>query len=163
MTNPSKAKGTAAETAAVRYLNNNGWPGAERAALHGNHDHGDITGTPGLCFEIKAGKQAEQAVDYLIGLWLDQTEKERLNSHAEAGILVTKRAGHGTSRVGDWWAWVTVDTLVYIVTNERYSMDPDYYYEIGTVESAPIRMKLDDLIAILRTKGYGTPLQERNP
>lgn len=49
MTNRPKAIGTAAETAVVRYLAAHGFPAAERRALHGATDLGDITGTPGLC------------------------------------------------------------------------------------------------------------------
>ena len=49
MTNRPKAIGTAAETAVVRYLAAHGFPAAERRALHGATDLGDITGTPRSC------------------------------------------------------------------------------------------------------------------
>ncbi len=39
----SKQKGTAAETAVVKYLKANGFPKAERRALQGNLDKGDIS------------------------------------------------------------------------------------------------------------------------
>src|SRR5690606_4660297 len=47
--------GTRAETAVVRYRRDHGWPHAERRALRGNQDAGDITGTPGVCWSVKAG------------------------------------------------------------------------------------------------------------
>ena len=51
MTNRPKAIGTAAETAVVRYLAAHGFPAAERRALHGATDLGDITGTPQIVWE----------------------------------------------------------------------------------------------------------------
>lgn len=43
----SKAKGTAAESAVVKYLREQGWPSAERRALNGASDRGDIAGVVG--------------------------------------------------------------------------------------------------------------------
>jgi hypothetical protein len=40
----AKAKGTSAETAVVKFLIDNGFPYAERRALNGALDLGDITG-----------------------------------------------------------------------------------------------------------------------
>ena len=59
MTNRPKAIGTAAETAVVRYLAAHGFPNAERRALHGATDLGDITGTPSLCWEVKGGHRID--------------------------------------------------------------------------------------------------------
>ena len=56
MANPSKAKGTAWETAVVDYLRANGHPHAERRALSGNTDRGDIAGVPGVVIECKNAK-----------------------------------------------------------------------------------------------------------
>src|SRR5690606_27104000 len=53
----SKDIGTRAETAVVRYLRANGFEHAERRALRGRQDAGDITGTPGICWEVKARKR----------------------------------------------------------------------------------------------------------
>ena len=91
----SRGIGTTAETAVVRYLRTRGFDHAERRALTGAHDQGDITGTPGLCWEIKSGRAAETASDGLIQDWIDETESERLNARADIGILVTKRPGYG--------------------------------------------------------------------
>jgi Holliday junction resolvase len=51
----SKDKGTAAEREVVRYLQT-WWPAAERRALSGNKDKGDVAGIPGVCIEIKAAE-----------------------------------------------------------------------------------------------------------
>jgi hypothetical protein len=57
MTNRSKNIGTAAETAVVKAARAYGFPGAERRALHGSTDLGDILLCPGVIVEVKAGKQ----------------------------------------------------------------------------------------------------------
>jgi hypothetical protein len=44
----SRAKGTSWESAIVTYLIEQGWPHAERRALAGALDKGDITGLPGV-------------------------------------------------------------------------------------------------------------------
>lgn len=53
MVNRPKDKGTWAETRVTEFLRDNGWPYAERRALAGVTDKGDITGCPGLVFEVK--------------------------------------------------------------------------------------------------------------
>ena len=42
----AKQKGTLAESALVKFLQSAGFPNAERRALAGINDLGDITGTP---------------------------------------------------------------------------------------------------------------------
>ena len=56
MVNKPKQIGTRAETAVARYLAANGFPHAERRTLRGREDAGDITGTPGVCWEVKGGE-----------------------------------------------------------------------------------------------------------
>ena len=46
--NTSRRKGTAWESALVDYLIGKGWPHAERRALNGCNDKGDIAGLPGV-------------------------------------------------------------------------------------------------------------------
>lgn len=104
MTNKPRQIGTAAETAVTRYLVANGWPFAERRALHGNQDRGDITGTPSLCWEIKAGKAAHSASDGQVQEWLGELDAVRDRVHADVGVLVLSRSGYGASRAGHWWA-----------------------------------------------------------
>lgn len=98
MVNRSKDKGTAAESAVAEYLRNHGWPWAERRALHGATDKGDITGTPGIIWEVKAGRDMRMAE------WMQETVAERANANAEHGVLVIKPVGVGDTRVGDWLA-----------------------------------------------------------
>lgn len=102
----ARQKGTSAETALVRYLQLNGFPHAERRALHGIADKGDVTGTPGLAWEVKNHKA------YNIAGWLKETEIERANALAEYGVLVVKPNRVGLDSVQDWWAILTVADLV---------------------------------------------------
>lgn len=99
MTNHSKNTGTAFETALVRYLQENGWPHAERRALSGNTDKGDVTGTPGLAWEAKAHATV---TDGLIADWINQTRLEAKHANADLGVLVIKRPYKPVALA---WAW----------------------------------------------------------
>jgi len=139
MVNPSKAIGTQAETLVTRFLQENGFGTAERRALHGTYDLGDITGTPGICWEVKSGHAAETASDGLINAWLAETETERKNAKADIGVLVVKRKGKGAA--GDWWA----------IDRCRYGgLLGSYVY--------PVRYLLKDYVRNLRLDGYGDEL-----
>ena len=81
----SKRKGTAFESALVACLQRLGHPFAERRALAGAADKGDITGLgPRYVIEAKAAKKFE------IGMWLKETAIERDNAKADYGFLVIK-------------------------------------------------------------------------
>lgn len=79
----SKAKGTQAETAVVRYLQG-WWPDAERRALSGNKDKGDIAGIPRTVGEVKAAVKIE------LPKWQRETLTEMQNADAENCFLVIK-------------------------------------------------------------------------
>ena len=99
MTNPSKAKGTAAETAIVNYLRELGVD-AHRHALHGTQDVGDILiPGSGVVIEVKAHR------DMALAAWVDECETERQNAAARwpgsrvaLGIVWHKRRGKGDPR-----------------------------------------------------------------
>jgi len=83
----SRAKGTAWETAIVTYLQTRGWPTAERRALAGRNDRGDIAGVVGVCIEAKSAARLELAV------WADQTRAETINAAARVGAVWIRRRG----------------------------------------------------------------------
>lgn len=85
MTNRSKQKGTAFESAVVAYFNEHGFPHVERRALAGNVDRGDLAGIPGVVIECKATKDAA------IGEHMREAETERQNAQADIGAVVWKR------------------------------------------------------------------------
>lgn len=86
----NRSKGTSFETLIARFMKDNGFPMAERRALHGNLDKGDINCGAPLVFECKAAKRHE------LSGWLAETEQERVNAEADFGVLVVKRQGHAT-------------------------------------------------------------------
>jgi hypothetical protein len=100
--------GTRAESAVVKYLAANGWPNAERRALHGNVDLGDVTGTPGLAWEVKGGEAAKTASDKQIAAWFEESQQEAANAGAIYGFLIVARR---RKNVRDWWAAVHVSDL----------------------------------------------------
>lgn len=147
MTRRPKDIGTDAERAVVRYLQTHGFEGAERRALRGTKDAGDITGCPSLCIEVKGGNAARNASDNQITAWLQETEKERDNAGAEIGLLVVQRRGVGPANAGRWWAVLTVDAIRVIFDGPFSDLGP---YDL------PVRMLLADAITLLRAAGYGT-------
>ena len=108
----NKAKGTAFETDIVRFLVDNGFPYAERRALAGTFDLGDITGCPGLVWEAKNHKTLK------FSEWLDETETERQNANADYGVLVAKRRGKGDA--GEQYAVMRVADMVRLLKQAGY-------------------------------------------
>lgn len=98
MVNKPKQKGTAAESAVVSFLHTQGFPYAERLALQGGKDRGDITGIPGIVIEVKACQE------YSFNGWLKEAQVERDNAMADFGFVVAKPRLVGTTRTGSWYA-----------------------------------------------------------
>jgi hypothetical protein len=108
----SKQKGTLAETAVADYLKQT-FPAVERRTLSGKNDKGDIAGVPDCVVEVKNQRT------YKIQEWMKETEIERINAEAELGILVIKPVGIGVSRVSDWWAVVSLETITSLIEELR--------------------------------------------
>ena len=92
LTNPSKAKGTSWESAIVAHLQGSGFPYAERRALAGTQDRGDIAGIPGVMLEAKNCKQLS------LSQWMDEVRVQKKNAGAQVGAAVVKRRNHQTGR-----------------------------------------------------------------
>lgn len=122
----AKAKGTRGETEVVRYLRQ-WWPQAERRALSGSEDRGDVAGIPGLVVEVKAAQRQ------MLAAWQRETLKEMENAGATACVLVVKRPYKPVARWDaympaslvpaalrqvregdDLWGWVRMDFLLAI-------------------------------------------------
>ena len=131
----SKAKGTGAESAVVRYLQA-WWPAAERRALSGNKDKGDVAGIPGVCIEVKAAERQ------LIGPWQRETLVEKENAGATACVLVVKRP---YKPVSQWDAYMPA----------RYT-GPMLLKALRDGEGSTgwLRMDLALAAAVLRSQGY---------
>lgn len=93
MTNRSKAKGTAFESDVVAFFQEHGYPHAERRALAGNVDKGDVTGLgPDWVIECKAVREITLAA------FVDEAETERKNAGAKYGVAVVKRRGKNVAK-----------------------------------------------------------------
>lgn len=144
--------GTRYETACVQWLRVNGFPNAERRALAGIHDLGDITGTPGIVWECKSGYTAYNASDGQVAKWLDETERERAAAKADLGVLLLDRAGYGPMRNGETWAVIRPNYWPFANLNP-----------LRAIGDRPVRLHLASMSLILRTLGYGDPIHPLNP
>lgn len=108
----SKQKGTAAETAVVKYLKTNGFNGVERRALTGAYDKGDISGIEGLVIEVKDHRTMT------LGQWIEELKVEIDNANAETGVVIHKRRGKGD--VGEWYASMPVYIYLDLLRNLGY-------------------------------------------
>jgi len=110
MSNPSKARGTAFETALVGWLQANGHPYAERRTLSGHNDRGDVAGIPGVVIEAKNCKTIQLAA------WVDELAVEMGNAGVDIGAVVIRR--RGTSDVGRSYAVMPLDVFNRLLTGE---------------------------------------------
>lgn len=88
----AKQKGTAWERRVVDHLAANGFPYAERRALEGTNDRGDVSGLPGVVIECKNAKRVELAG------WMDEAVAEKKNAKASVGVVVFPRRNHAIGR-----------------------------------------------------------------
>lgn len=98
----SRRKGTAWESAVVEYLSQHGFPYAERRALSGSLDRGDITGIPGVMIECKAEKSITLAE------YADEVKVQTVNAGAQIGVAVVKRRNRSP---GDAYVVMTLTTF----------------------------------------------------
>ena len=111
----AKQKGPSAESAFVkdpRVLES--FPMVERRALSGVNDMGDVSGAPGLVFEIKNHKT------YKFPEWIKETEVERINAKADFGITIVKPNGVGLNSVSNWWAVMPVGAMLDLLREAGY-------------------------------------------
>lgn len=112
MANPSKQKGTAAETAVVNFFQRMGWKHAERRALQGALDKGDIAGLPGVCVEVKDCRTLT------FGPWLKEAQVETANANADIGFVFAKRRGFLDPK--DWFVVMDGATLAKLLQEAGY-------------------------------------------
>lgn len=94
-------KGRDAENFTAQYLKENGFPHMERRTKKGRLDQGDLTGSPGLMWEVKylgKGVRARMAE------WMHEVDNQVVNANADFGILVVKPPGLGERQAGKFWA-----------------------------------------------------------
>lgn len=177
----SKDKGTRAETAVVEYASHSGFPYADRLALKGSLDRGDVGWCPGIVSEVKDDKSFD------FGGWLRETEAEKRHAKAQHAFLIVKPAGVGYSRVGQWWSVMYAGDWDQLHRQAAHSAPlPDPYVLLpgsnyksrlagmalhrgfgGVVEIDPVGVKdelkryvvtrLEAQVKLLRAAGYGEP------
>ena len=106
MSNPSKARGTKAETDLLRWLHGNGHPEAVRNPPSGAKDVGDLSmynaeeGSYNYVIEVKhyAGERMSTA----LANGTAELEVEKANAGTSHGVLVVRRPG--VTNPGAWYA-----------------------------------------------------------
>ena len=74
--------------------------------------HWAASGVPHIVIEVKGGHRAERSEPSDLDAWQAQTLNETRHANAKLGLLITKRVGHGVTRVGEWWAWLYLPHMV---------------------------------------------------
>lgn len=108
----SKDKGTRWESAIVDYLAGHGFPWAERRALTGSQDRGDIAGVPAWVVEAK-----NHATLNLAG-WVDEATTEQANAGADYACVWHHRRGKASP--GDGYVTMTGATFVRLIRQAGY-------------------------------------------
>lgn len=136
----NKDKGTRAETAVVRLAREMGFPYAERRALTGGKDRGDITGIPGVVIQVK------DHAKWSVGAWQRATLTQMVNDGANTSMLVVKVP---RKNIKNWDAYIPMYQLLFEVPGlaEQFG---------GTIEDGMpwVRMDLDIAFKWLKTAGY---------
>lgn len=112
----NRAKGTSWESRIVAYLQTCGWPYAERRALNGAKDRGDIAGLPAVVIEAKSAARVELAG------WLDEANKEAENDGADLGVVWFKR--RGKTSPADGFVLMDGETFVDLLMESGYGSRP---------------------------------------
>jgi Holliday junction resolvase len=103
----AKTKGTAAETAVIMYLRDHGFPDAERRALNGTQDRGDVAGVAGVCIEVKNQREFDLAQ------WLDEALREGRMAKAPVTVVWHKRRNKGSA--GEWYVTMTGEQFTRLI------------------------------------------------
>lgn len=116
---PSKAKGTAWETAIVRYLTDSGLP-AVRKVLGGRFDKADleVPSVPGIVIEAKNRRVRSQegkapSEKSALGEWVDEAVQEAKNAGVPVGVVWHHR--YLRSSPGDGYVTMQGDHFVVLM------------------------------------------------
>ena len=111
----AKKAGTAFETLVATYLNEHVDDRIERRRLGGSQDRGDIAGLRHMGGRIVV--ECKNTAKPALGVWATETEIQRGNDDAVAGIIAHKR--HGNGQAADQWVTMTLGDFVALLTGSR--------------------------------------------
>lgn len=111
MTSAAKARGSLFEREIVKYLQDHGFPRAERMYGAGRRDdRGDITGLDAV-IEAKSLKSIQLSVI------MDEVAVEKANARMDLGIAVIKRRGKGAAHA---YAVTTLEDMAALLLEAGY-------------------------------------------
>lgn len=108
----TKAKGTRWESAIVAYLKTWSVEAAERRALNGSRDRGDIAGIRKVVVEAKNARTMTLAA------WMDEAVTEGRNDDAEVAVVWHHRRGKASP--GDGYVTMTGETFMRLLVTAGY-------------------------------------------
>jgi len=111
----AKKAGTWLETATAGYLNKHVDDRIERRRQGGAKDRGDIGGVRHMGAKIVI--ECKNTAKTSLGTWAAETEAERGNDDALAGVIVHKR--HGKGDPAEQWVTMTLADFAAILTGNR--------------------------------------------
>lgn len=101
--NKPKNKGTKAETDTVNWAKKHEFYAADRIALSGVNDRGDVRITTGIMVQVKDGyTNNREPTDFQIDGWLKNAEKQRIRGEFDVVLLAHKRYMKADP---DEWRW----------------------------------------------------------
>jgi hypothetical protein len=119
----ARKAGTAFETTVARYLALTLEDDRiERRARNDSKDRGDISGVRHMTGRVVV-ECKDMGGQLRVGEWLTETEIERLNDDAIAGLAVCKR--RGKAQPGDQVVLLTLRDLVALLTGQRPPEEAD--------------------------------------
>jgi hypothetical protein len=92
-------------------------PDIDRQIKTGSADKGDIRGLK--MHGQKVVVECKNTTRLNLAGWVKETEIERGNADALAGIVVHKRSGHGDKKLGGTYVTMTLDDLVALLIGVR--------------------------------------------
>ena len=125
MGNVNKAKGTAFETATIKYLRGRGFKNVYRPATKGKYDTGDINGISngGTRQAIIQNKNAKtfKLAEWLKGAQEQASQEEVTEALPAVPAVLFKRPGVGFTRMGEQYVLMTFEEFVTLLSEAGYT------------------------------------------
>lgn len=145
----SRTKGANGERQVVNYATALGLSAQRqiRTATTRNPDPGDVhirTDAALIVCQVKAGKQAQDASETLLGHWWGETLDQAVEAGGDVALLVCQRRGVGMARPQEWVAICHLHDLVWLV---------DGGVDTSNLPHLTVRLPLGSLLTRITTGG----------